>query len=130
MGETTDGTDGAHTWNPTATACLTCHDSEPESVDGFAANMEILAGKLAEVEGQAVAKDANGDYQPVFEADGTTPVMVTGIVLDGDPALGIFDIEVAEAAWNYLFISEDHSNGVHNPEYAKALIQNSIEALQ
>lgn len=35
MGETTDGTDGAHTWNPTATACLNCHNSEPESVSGY-----------------------------------------------------------------------------------------------
>jgi len=114
---------------PSSTTCTSCHDARPE-VDGLAANMEILAAKLAEVVGQEIAKDANGDYQPVFEADGTTPVMVTGMLLDGKPAAGVFDIEVAEATWNYLFVKYDHSNGVHNPEYAKALIKNSIESLQ
>jgi len=39
-------------------------------------------------------------------------------------------IAVAEAAWNFLLVYEDMSNGVHNPAYAKALIRNSIEALE
>lgn len=124
--------EGGHSWEPSdaaSTTCTSCHDAKPE-VTGYATNMEILAGKLAEAVGQEVAKDENGDYQPVFEADGTTPVMVTGIVHDGHPAVGLFEIADADAAWNYLFLLEDSSNGVHNPEYAKALLQNSIESLQ
>jgi len=37
----------------------------------------------------------------------------------------------AGALYNYRYIIlEDGSNGIHNPRYAKALLQNSIEALQ
>ena len=36
----------------------------------------------------------------------------------------------AAAIYNFKFITEDQSTLIHNPMYAKALIQNSIEALQ
>ena len=36
----------------------------------------------------------------------------------------------AAAIYNYKFLTEDQSNLIHNPNYAKALLQNSIEALQ
>ena len=39
-------------------------------------------------------------------------------------------IKVGQAAWNYALLKEDLSKGVHNPAYAKALLKNSIEALQ
>ena len=38
--------------------------------------------------------------------------------------------KVAQAIWNYKTLEEDKSHGVHNPGYAKALLKNSIEALQ
>ena len=121
-------TENGHTWEPSTASsatCTSCHDEKTE-VTGYAANMEILAGQLALVEGQEI----DGDDNPVFEADGTTPVMITGLVLDNEPQTGLFDIKDAEAGWNYLFLLEDKSNGVHNPDYAKALLQNSIESLQ
>ena len=31
--------------------------------------------------------------------------------------------------WNYRYLLEDQSMGVHNPTYAKALLINSLEAL-
>ena len=36
---------------------------------------------------------------------------------------------VAQAIWNYRTLLEDKSKGIHNPEYAKALLKNSLEAL-
>lgn len=36
----------------------------------------------------------------------------------------------AAAIYNFKFVTEDQSTLIHNPMYAKALIQNSIEALQ
>jgi hypothetical protein len=36
----------------------------------------------------------------------------------------------AQAIWNYKTILEDKSNGLHNPAYTRALLKNSIEALQ
>ncbi len=35
----------------------------------------------------------------------------------------------AAALWNFLYIMEDHSLGVHNPTYAQALLINTLEAL-
>jgi hypothetical protein len=103
MGEPTDVTDGSHTWNPTANACLECHDSEPEAVEGLEASRATLL----------VALQAKG----VFDADG-------GVIPGTYPAAQV------QAAFNYLFVEEDKSNGIHNPDYAKALVANSIEALQ
>jgi len=93
---------GQHSFNPTSTACTTCHpNGAPSEVAGLAEDMEALAVLLEDV----------------------------GIVYEGHPVEGNYTITQAEAAWNYLLIMEDSSEGVHNPGYAKALVKNSIEAL-
>ncbi len=104
MGEPSGSTvDGEHSFIPTATACITCHSSgAPSEVAGLADDMESLSSLLENV----------------------------GIVHEGHPVLGTYTIKEAEAAWNYLLVMEDSSNGVHNPKYVKALIKNSIEALE
>ncbi|WP_242133701.1 hypothetical protein [Aestuariivivens marinum] len=137
MRHTTDGSYG-HSWNPTRNNCSDCHGGPVEElkVTGLEEDMDTLGHLLEQVIGQAIARDANGDYQPVFEADGVTPVPVVGIVHydAGDdawhPVRGLFDLKAAEAAWNFLFILEDRSKGIHNPDYAKSLIKNSIANLQ
>jgi hypothetical protein len=128
MGGTSDGSEG-HTWNPNVASCVTCHDTMTEIPDGIAgldADMATLAGLLANVVGQAT----DSSNMPIFEADGVTPVLVTGIVIDGEPETGLFDLKDAEAAWNYLYILEDKSKGIHNPAYTRAIIKNSIANLQ
>jgi len=140
MGETTDGFDGAHTFFPTRGTCVSCHDDSdfPNSTSfdkgGFQTEtedrLEILAGLLANVVGQDVARVSSSDpYLPVFEADGVTPVTHIGIVIDGSPVRGLYDFVDAQAAWNYILIEEDKSEGVHNPAYVDALLPNSIDAL-
>ncbi|MDZ7614220.1 MAG: hypothetical protein U5K51_11365 [Flavobacteriaceae bacterium] len=44
--------------------------------------------------------------------------------------MGTYPASVAQAVWNYQTLNEDQSNGAHNPGYTKALLKNSIEALQ
>jgi len=44
--------------------------------------------------------------------------------------LFLFPLKEARVAWNFALLREDRSKGIHNPDYAKALISNSIEALQ
>lgn len=110
MGETTNGMDGSHTMWPTNNACVSCHSSGvPNGVEGLASDLNVLAGLLENVVSQ----------------DGT----VTGIIHEGHPQVGTFTITEAQAAWNYLFVTEDKSEGIHNPAYSKALIRNSIEAI-
>jgi len=139
MGEPTASDNGAHTFFPTRGTCIECHDdsSFPDAASfdfngvqtATLVSLESLATLLATIPGQDIARDANGDYQPVFEADGVTPVMHVGIVVDGHPVLGLYDFIAAQAAFNYLLVEEDKSEGVHNPAYVEALLANSVEAL-
>jgi len=38
--------------------------------------------------------------------------------------------EVANAMWNYKFVEEDQSMGVHNSAYTKALLQQALDAMK
>ncbi|WP_242156015.1 hypothetical protein [Aestuariivivens sediminis] len=139
MRHTTDGSFG-HSWNPTRNNCTDCHSGNAQDLEvaGLEEDMATLGALLEQVVGQAI----DDNDEPIFEADGVTPVPVVGIVhLDeGDPndpdddewhpQTGLFDLKDAEAAWNFLFILEDRSHGIHNPNYAKSLIKNSIANLQ
>jgi len=148
MEATTNGLDGSHSMWPTDNACITCHTGGvPSEVSGLASDIDMLAVLLENVIGweYEFEVDANGDLvldangDPIIVLDGNgdpVTIEVHGIIHDGHPNNGsfgegaTFTIVEAEAAWNYLFIMEDKSEGVHNPAYAKALIRNSVEALQ
>jgi formate-dependent nitrite reductase cytochrome c552 subunit len=43
---------------------------------------------------------------------------------------GTYPPDVVGAMWNYMYVLEDQSMGVHNANYARTLLQNSIAALQ
>ena len=104
MAETTDGSDGLHSMIPNDNCTTVCHGSGqniPTEVGGLAADMATLATLLETV----------------------------GVVHDDHPVPGMYTVEEAQAAWNYLLVLEDASNGIHNPKYAKALIAGSIEVL-
>lgn len=104
MGQTTDGTDGSHTFNATLNSCTQCHPSgAPEEITGFSTDMATLAALL----------EANN----MFDEDGYYNE-------------GIYPVILAQAAWNYKTLLEDKSHGIHNPAYVTALLKNSIEALQ
>lgn len=148
MGETTNGLDGSHTMWPTDNACVSCHTSGvPTEVGGLASDMGILTTLLENVTGWEyeyevdadgeIVEDENGDPIIVLDENGDPVTLeVHGIIHDGHPNNGsfgqgaTFTILEAEAAWNYLFVTEDKSDGIHNPAYAKALIRNSIEAIE
>ena len=98
---------GLHTNKPTETSCVACHTNGiPGEVTGLADHMATLTDLL--IEAGLLALNADDELEPVS---------------------GNYDVTRASALWNYILILEDSSNGVHNPNYAKALIQNSIEAL-
>lgn len=140
MSEGTAVTNGGHSFNPTRNACAACHsDSDFPSATSFdrngfqtemLQNQETLAALLATVIGQDIAQDSLGVWQPVFEADGITPVTHVGLIVNGSFVLGLYDFVDVQAAWNLFLIEEDRSNGVHNPAYVEALLANSIQAVQ
>jgi len=107
MGTSTDGQIGSHTFNTSfsATACTTCHDTVPTEVAGLAADMATLHTKLFDLK--------------LIKEDGT-PIAQTELI----------PFKTAQALWNYKTVEEDHSHGVHNPKYAKALIKNALGAVE
>lgn len=102
MFESEADTLGGHTWIIDEEGCLECHDAVPSS-DGIEDLLVTLEDELI----TAGLLDATG-----------------GIVV------GTYGADSVGALWNYLLIEEDRSMGVHNPDYAEALLNNSIVALQ
>jgi len=50
---------------------------------------------------------------------------------EGEVITGEYPEAQAAAMWNFVYIAhEDKSLGVHNPNYTKALLESSLEALQ
>ncbi len=108
MGTSDDGLSGSHTYIPSFSApiCATCHETGvPTEVAGLAADMATLHTKLVDLK--------------LIEEDGSTIVQTE-----------LIPFKSAQAIWNYKTVEEDHSNGVHNPLYAKALIKNALEAVE
>lgn len=117
MGESSNGEDGGHSWEPTLKTCVACHTSMtaiPTEIADFSTNFGTLHNLLVSkgyISESGSVLGANGG-----NASGSNPLVVP--------------VKEAQAIWNYKTIEEDKSNGIHNPKYVRALIQNSIEALQ
>jgi hypothetical protein len=115
---------GGHSWTPVDAVCTQCHPPLDEATD-FTADMATLLALLQTVEGEGFDEDEDGNIIPNGE-------VVIGIIqANGSTSnSGIFSDVAAMAAWNYKTALEDQSKGVHNPNYTKALLKNSIQALQ
>jgi len=111
MGEPNDN-DGQHTMKPTLNKCLDCHSSAT-SFDVNGVQTEV-ANLLQELEDLLITK-------------GILEVSPWGGI---DLVTGDHPVGVAEAYWNWEFVHQDGSHGVHNPAYTKALLKNSIASLQ
>lgn len=95
---------GGHTFWPTEASCTVCHTS---GVPDIEAEINGLLDQLA----------------GLLEAQG---------VLDEDHHVipGTYSVEQAGAFYNWIMLYEDRSVGIHNPKYTRALLTNSIAALQ
>ena len=97
--------EGSHTFKPNMASCTSCHQGN--TIANIQTEVEDLLGQLHDA---LVSKGA--------------------ITAAGAPVAGNYPIAVAGAVYNYKLIEEDRSSGVHNPKYIKALLKNSIQALQ
>ncbi len=107
MGESTGNNDGLHSLNWTETSCTGCHQNGVPDDDFLAEAYQTLEDLLL----------AEGLLE--INEDGETSII-------SNPNA---DLIPAAALWNYRMLYYDHSHGVHNPEYAKDLVNNSIDAL-
>jgi hypothetical protein len=118
MGTAQGAASGGHTFRVISedgdlnvAACAECHMDD-----------DVLLDLVADRQGQIEAR-----------LEDLRLILVDRGLLNGTTDLAIpgsFEGHEAGAFFNYRFVQEDHSRGVHNFKYANALLVNSIAALQ
>lgn len=130
--------------NANKNACIVCHMGTAQGTESGGHTFRVISetgsiNTAACVECHPVANDLNtlvDAKQAEIEAllaELKTKLVDRGLLnATSDLAIVPQDFEVHEAGalYNYKFVQEDNSRGVHNFKYAKALLVNSIAALQ
>ena len=93
--------------------CETCHTSE-DDIDDF--------DRVSATDNNQTAITA---LIAILKAD----LEANGIMASDHAVSGTYTNAEAGALWNYLLVVEDRSLGVHNPNYAKFLLETGIAAL-
>jgi hypothetical protein len=103
------GAEANHTYLPEVERCVACHTSA-EDLDVGEVQTEVRA-----------------------MVDQLTAAFVEEGMLNPETGLWIvpatYPEAVANAMWNYKFVVEDQSMGVHNPAYARALLEAALAAM-
>ncbi len=115
------GGQGGHSWIPNIEACNDCHSGDD----------------LVPVAEDELEYDYKG-FQTLIEEDLVELrdlLMGLGVVAGDDengyhPVVGDYPMIQAQAFFNWAGLDEDRSLGVHNPGYVRALLKNSIDALE
>lgn len=118
MGYNSSANSGGHTFRSISeegvlntAACVACHPVAADLTALVDDRQAQIDAKLAELEALLVAR---GLYNHDIEQN-----------VKGD-----YEGHEAGALFNYKFVKEDRSRGIHNFKYANALLANSIAALQ
>jgi len=130
MSASGDITLGGHSWkmaddkghyNRTGCNLAQCHDGD------FASNFDFEADADFDWDGEeeTVQEEIHGLL------DSLEVLLVNaGLLRDGLPtSVTVSEADSAGAIFNYLFVEEDRSEGVHNTEYAVGLLRSSINYL-
>jgi len=103
-----------HTYLPDVARCQTCHaDVENFDVNGVQTEVEAM---LEELHTLFVDKGMLDPETDLWVASASAPLKVPEAV--------------ANAMWNYKFVTYDQSKGVHNAAYAKALLQAALDTMK
>jgi hypothetical protein len=103
------GEERNHTYEPEVERCTECHEgAEDFDMNGVRTEVQAMVDELTQLFlDQGIMNPDNGLWNT-----------------------GTYPEAVANAMWNYMFVVEDQSMGVHNTEYTMALLQQALEAMQ
>lgn len=107
------GEERNHTYLPEVARCQACH-SNAENFDINGVQAEVAA-KLEELHTLFVDKGLLNPESDLWNASSSSPLVVPEAV--------------ANAMWNYKFVTYDQSNGVHNSGYTHALLDAALETM-
>jgi hypothetical protein len=111
------GDERNHTYEPQVVRCQSCH-ADLETFDNDGVQTEIAA-LLEEV--KALLIDSGimlADYEE------------NGEIQHNRSVPGVYPEAVASAMWDYMFVVSDQSMGVHNPAFARALLEAAKAAFE
>lgn len=93
--------------------CTQCHSGIDDGSPDFDETMDEVEGLVATLKSSLEAAGILSASTGLVNTSSSSPISIT--------------VDQAAALYNYLYVMEDRSMGIHNPTYAKALLQNSIE---
>lgn len=110
---------GGHSYIPSLASCNTCHGGTAITNYNYGGVQSDVQVKLDLLRDKLVALGVI-----VVGTDAVDPSIITYT-----PKSGTVPMVRARAAFNYYGLKEDRSLGVHNPKYVRALLVNTLEAL-
>jgi hypothetical protein len=139
---------GETPWHRTQTddGCVDCHYdyANTYAVGGHSFNMAVMDEEGEEVLNLGACVDCHGDDVEDFDLNMVQTdveallvqlggLLETAGMVDADhhPVDGfVASADSAGALWNFLLVEEDRSHGVHNPRWAKSLLESSIDFME
>jgi len=119
------GADANHTYLPNVARCTDCHsDAENFDVNGAQTEVKEMLEELHTLFVDKKMLNPETDLWGIFDAATSTFKNPSA-----DAPLVVPEA-VAQAMWNYKFVTYDQSNGVHNSAYAKALLEAALETMR
>jgi len=124
---------GGHTWNPGLDGCnvADCHNGNVTDFDhhNVQSEIEVLLEELRDL--LVAAGVVELGTEELYELNPETGEIELVVHVEGyHPVVGTYPMIQARAFFNWIGLEEDRSLGVHNPVYVKALLENSIEAME
>lgn len=138
-----NGTTGNHTMSPNLNTCKTCHTGAGVvnyDINAGQTKIKNLMMELAE----EIVRLRPTDFR-IANYTGTKPFTAPNVFTDATyspnqltimsgtlnyPATDDIKVRVAKAYFNWRYLYQDHSYGLHNPKYAEALLKNTIADLK
>ena len=115
-----------------ASACATCHEDVNEDATGEFFNIMAKADYDGDGDVESAQAEVEGLLHLIVNSSGTGVLQTSNPPAyrrDGswNSTRGLeFPVETVGAVWNYKFVEEDRSIGVHNTTYAVQLLMDTI----
>ena len=111
-----------HTYLPAVSRCEACHaDAENFDINGVQTEVKGMLEELHTIFVDKRLLNPETDLWGIWDG--------SKFVLPSADAPLVVPEAVANAMWNYKFVTYDQSNGAHNSAYAKALLEAALETM-
>lgn len=117
---------GTGSTHATSATCIMCH--MPNSNHTFEPNVDGC--NVSGCHGGTITTVTDNDRQVTFRTnlDALKTALQTAGLLDanGSPVVGTFGVDSVGAVYNYEWLVDDRSSGVHNFPYTEKMLENSL----